>query len=64
IPGDIILRIGEQPVSNPQEAIERIARMQPGKTITLMILRGWKEMQLTARVAVRPSFMQPSASSQ
>ena len=64
IPGDIILRIGEQPVSNPQEAIERIARMQPGKTITLLILRGWKEMQLTARVAVRPSFMQPSASSQ
>lgn len=62
IPGDIILRIDDQPVNNPQEAIERIARMQPGRNITLSILRGWEELQLTAEVAVRPSFRQQNAS--
>lgn len=62
IPGDIILRIGDQAVSDPQEAIERIARMQPGKTIRLLVLRGWKEMQMTAQVALRPSFIQPGTS--
>jgi len=55
LPGDIILSVDEQQVSNPQQAIQTISDLEPGSSIEIRVLRGWKEMTVQARIAVRPA---------
>lgn len=57
-PGDIILELGDQGVSDPQQAIEMISNLKPGTKLDIVLMRGWKEMELEARVAERPAFGQ------
>ncbi len=56
IPGDIIISVGKQSVSNPQQAIQTITKLKPGTTVKLEIMRGWEKIILNAQVAERPSF--------
>ena len=56
IPGDIIISVAGQAVSNPQQAIQTITKLIPGTTVKLDIMRGWERMALNAQVAERPSF--------
>lgn len=56
VPGDIILQVASQPVSNPQTAIEMISGIRPGTVVNIKIMRGWVQMDLQATVAVRPVF--------
>lgn len=56
MPGDIITHIGNRPVSSPQTAIKLISRIKPGSEIDILLLRGWDEITLKAKVAQRPEF--------
>ncbi|MBI4005717.1 MAG: trypsin-like peptidase domain-containing protein [Gammaproteobacteria bacterium] len=60
MPGDIIISVAGQSVSNPQQAIQMISRFVPGTIIDISLLRGWEPMTLRAKVAERPSFGQQS----
>jgi serine protease DegS len=55
IPGDIIISLGGQPTSDPQQAINLITGLNPGMDIEVTILRGWDQRTLRAKVAQRPS---------
>lgn len=56
VPGDILVSIDDQPLYNPQYAINLISRIAPGTAIKAEILRGWKQETVTLQVAERPSF--------
>ena len=56
VPGDIILQVANQPVNNPQTAIEMISGIKPGTVVDIEIMRGWVQIELQATVAVRPLF--------
>jgi len=55
-PGDIIIRIEGEPVTDPEQAIRRITDIAPGKTIAVEVLRGWEVLEFRPGVAQRPSF--------
>jgi serine protease DegS len=55
IPGDIIISLGGQPTSDPQQAIKLITELNPGMDIEVTILRGWDQQTLRAKIAQRPS---------
>ena len=53
-PKDIITEVDGQPVSNSRELSRRIADIGEGKTATLTVIRGGKELTLTAALERRP----------
>lgn len=55
-PGDVIISIMDQPVSDPEQAIRRITGIDPGTTISVRVLRGWEVLDFRPTVAQRPSF--------
>jgi S1-C subfamily serine protease len=59
IPGDIIISIGGENVSSPDQAIEMITDLVPGNEVKIKMLRGWERQELTARIAQRPSAKMP-----
>jgi serine protease DegS len=56
MPGDILLEIDNQQLSNPQQAIHLISQYKPDTAINIRLLHNWQELTLTAIVAQRPSF--------
>ena len=56
MPGDILLEIDSQQLSNPQQAINLISQYKPETAINIRLLHGWQEKTLTAIIAQRPSF--------
>lgn len=56
LPGDVILHIDQEPVSNGRQAMNQVARAHPGQKVRLRILRDGQAMQFEAEVGVRPSF--------
>lgn len=56
MPGDILLEIDNQQLSGPQQAINLISQLQPGSTINIRLLHGWKEKTVVATVSQRPTF--------
>ncbi|GJM06084.1 MAG: AlgW protein [marine bacterium B5-7] len=59
VPGDIIISIDGENVASPDQAIEMITGLIPGKKVIIKILRGWEQQELTARIAQRPSAKMP-----
>jgi Do/DeqQ family serine protease len=55
IPGDIIISLGGKPATDPQQAIQLITELNPGTDIEVILLRGWDQQTLRAKVAQRPS---------
>ncbi len=55
-PGDIIISIVGEPVTDPEQAIRRITNIDPGTTVSVEVLRGWEVMEFQPEVAERPSF--------
>ncbi len=53
-PGDVILSIDGDAVEDAQEAMNRIAAITPGTTVSLEILRQGRRLTLEAEVGVRP----------
>lgn len=56
MPGDILLEIDSQQLTNPQQAINLISQYKPETAINIRLLHGWQEKTLTAIIAQRPSF--------
>lgn len=55
-PGDVILSINGEPAVSGRQAMNVVARTQPGETVTLEVLRDGQPMSFTAEVSVRPTF--------
>lgn len=55
-PGDVILSINGEPAVSGHQAMNVVARTQPGETVTLEVLRDGQPMSFTAEVSVRPTF--------
>ncbi len=53
-PGDVIIKILDQHITNPQQAIDTIARLAPGTEIEMTIARSWNEMKIKTVVVQRP----------
>ncbi|MGN5519916.1 trypsin-like peptidase domain-containing protein [Halopseudomonas sp. Lyrl_26] len=54
-PGDVILSINGEPAVSGRQAMNVVARTQPGETVTLEVLRDGQPMSFTAEVSVRPT---------
>lgn len=55
-PGDVIMKINGEPASSGRQAMNVVARAQPGDQVTLEVLREGQLMTFTAEVSVRPTF--------
>ena len=53
-PGDIILSIAGEPAGDGRRSMNQVARTKPGETIAVKVMRNGKEMELTAKVGLRP----------
>lgn len=53
-PGDILVSINDQPVSNSRDSLNKIAGFPPGTTINVGILRNGKSAEITAVISERP----------
>lgn len=60
IPGDIMISIDGKNVNSPDQAIETITELTPGKEVKINILRGWEQQELIARIAQRPTAQMPN----
>ncbi|MBL1142917.1 MAG: trypsin-like serine protease [Proteobacteria bacterium] len=60
IPGDIMIAIDGKNVSSPDQAIETITALLPGKEVKVKILRGWEQQDLIAKIAQRPAAQMPN----
>ncbi len=52
--GDLITHLNNQPVTSDQEAMNRIASMSPGSTVSIRVRRDGQELELTATLEERP----------
>lgn len=52
--GDLMTHLNGQPVTNDQEAMNRIASMSPGSTVKIRVRRNGQELELTATLEERP----------
>jgi serine protease Do len=55
--GDVIVRIGDHPVTDTQELRYATARLQPGAVVKLEIYRDGKEQTLSATIEAQPKDM-------
>jgi aminopeptidase YwaD len=52
-PGDVILRLGDQPVASLQDYSTVLRTLKPGDTVTVVVRRGEKELRLEVTLAER-----------
>ncbi|MDY7219542.1 Do family serine endopeptidase AlgW [Denitrificimonas sp. JX-1] len=53
-PGDVILKIADEAAQDGRTSMNQVARMQPGETIKLDILRNGEPSSVTATIGLRP----------
>ena len=53
-PGDVILKIAEEHAQDGRTSMNQVARMSPGGTVKIDILRNGQPRSLTATIGVRP----------
>jgi serine protease DegS len=53
--GDVLTRIGDTAVADPQSALNAIARVTPGNRVSLGIVRGGEPREVLVTVAQRPT---------
>ena len=58
-PGDVVTRIGRQPVSNTTEMLNAVAALPPGTDAVVAVQRGDKSIDVTVKVAQRPPRQAP-----
>ena len=59
VPGDVLISIDDMNTSTPDQAIETVMSLPPGKIVDLQILRGWERKMLTTTIQQRPSVSMP-----
>ncbi len=55
-PGDVILRIENEPAITGRQAMNQVATADPGETVTIEVLREGEAISFEAAVGVRPNF--------
>ena len=58
-PGDVILTINGQKVSNSRSMLNQIAQLAPGSAASVRVLRSGRELDLPVTVGERPSVRRP-----
>ena len=53
-PGDVVIKVQNQDITDPRQAIDTIAKLAPGSKIEMTIVRGWDELKINAVVTQRP----------
>ena len=53
-PGDILLAVNGQPVKDPQQMLELIARQKPGESVPFKLRRQKALLETTVRIGKRP----------
>jgi S1-C subfamily serine protease len=53
-PGDVVVRVGERPVTNTAELLTAVAALAPRSDATLAVQRGAQALELRLTVAQRP----------
>ena len=53
-PGDILIAVGDRPVVDTTSMLDSIARLKPGTTTHLKLLRKKEEIDVTVKVSTRP----------
>ena len=61
LPGDILLKLDSQPITDPFDFRTREANMKPGSKVEVSGLRAGIPFHLEVVLAQRPSFRQTSA---
>jgi serine protease DegS len=56
MPGDVILRIENEPAITGRQAMNQVATADPGETVTIEVLREGEAISFEAAVGVRPNF--------
>jgi Do/DeqQ family serine protease len=54
-PGDVVVKIGEQPVASTADLLGAVAALPPGSSATVGVQRGDKALELTVKIAQRPA---------
>ena len=54
LPGDVVTKIGEQPVASPVQLLNAVAGLRPGSEALIVVQRADKAVGLTVKVARRP----------
>ena len=54
-PGDIIIRLGSDPIASAQEVVSKVAALKPGSPITLALRRAGKTFDVKIKVIERPT---------
>jgi len=57
-PGDILLTVGDKPVSDTVSMLNLVAQLTPGDKVTLTVLRKSKKTDLSVVVGKRPRMKQ------
>ncbi|HJV68241.1 PDZ domain-containing protein, partial [Ideonella sp.] len=58
-PGDVVVSVAGQPVTNTAQLLHRVAALKPGSEAALALQRGSQQVQVTLTVGQRPK--QPAA---
>ncbi len=53
-PGDVVIKIQGQDITDPRQAIDTIAKLAPGSSVEMTIVRGWKELKIYVIITQRP----------
>lgn len=53
-PGDVVIKIQGQDITDPRQAIDTIAKLAPGSKIEMTIVRGWEEIKINVIIMQRP----------
>jgi Do/DeqQ family serine protease len=53
-PGDVVIRVAGQPVTNTAQLLKLVARLKPGQQSTLAVQRGPQQLTIDIRVGQRP----------
>ena len=54
-PGDVVVRIGDQPVTSTADLLGAVAALPPGTTAAIGVQRGDKALNLSVKIAQRPA---------
>jgi Do/DeqQ family serine protease len=54
-PGDVVVKIGEQPVTSTADLLGAVAALPPGSTAAIGVQRGDKALNLSVKIAQRPA---------
>ncbi|QFT85677.1 putative periplasmic serine endoprotease DegP-like precursor [Halomonas sp. THAF12] len=58
-PGDVLLEVNDRPILDPRQTMSDIADIEPGTELPVTVVRGGESLEITLRVAERPTPSRP-----